>query len=442
LSFFAARPWLSGGFAWTGFDYRGEPTPYDWPCINSHFGIMDTCGFPKDNFYFYQSWWTDQPVLHLLPHWNWPGREGQEIEVRALSNCGEVELFLNGQSLGRQTMPRYGHLSWMVKYAPGVLSAKGYNDGKVVAETKVETTGEPAAIQLKRDTPDGFWSAPAERSGDGALAIEEKRGRASLAPAVQNIAADGSDVAVFTVSVTDAQGRIVPVATNHVVFDLSGPGRIIGVGNGDPSCHEPDVFIAQSPVRAVPVGGWRWKLIPDARKADLPEIAEQFDDSAWTNDDVQAEWGPLEERQSGVFRAQVNLADADLASPVIQLNFGMIDDNGWIYVNGKRAGITRDWQVPYTFDVKKFLHAGTNTIAVAVQNLGGSGGVNKGVELQFQENPAPPQWSRSVFNGLAQVLVQSTRKPGVITLTARADGLAPAKVAVMAQTCAPQPFAP
>jgi beta-galactosidase len=409
-TFFAARPWLSGGFAWTGFDYRGEPTPYDWPCISSHFGIMDTCGFPKDNFYYYQSWWTDQPVLHLLPHWNWPGREGQEIEVRALSNCGEVELFLNGQSLGRQTMSRYGHLSWMVKYAPGVLSAKGYNDGKAVAETKVETTGEPASVQL---TPD----------------------RAT-------INADGEDVSVFTVSVADAQGRIVPVATNHVEFDLSGPGRIIGVGNGDPSCHEPDVFVARSPVRAVPVGGWRWKLIPDARKGDLPEIAEQFDDSAWTNDDVQSEWGPLDERQSGVFRAQVNLTDADLGSPVVQLNFGMIDDNGWVYVNGKKAGITRDWQVPYTFDIKKFLHAGTNTIAVAVQNLGGSGGVNKGVELQFQEKPVLPQWSRSVFNGLAQVLVQSTREPGVITLTARADGLAPATVAVTAQACSPRPFVP
>ena len=82
-SFFDPRPWLSGGFVWTGFDYRGEPTPYGWPCINSHFGILDTCGFPKDNFWYYQSWWTEQPVLHLLPHWNWAGREGQEIDVRA-----------------------------------------------------------------------------------------------------------------------------------------------------------------------------------------------------------------------------------------------------------------------------------------------------------------------------------------------------------------------
>ena len=136
---------------WTGFDYRGEPTPYAWPCINSHFGVLDTCGFPKDNFYYYQSWWTTNLVLHLLPHWNWPGKEGQEIRVDALSNCEEVELFLNGESLGKQPMKRNSKLSWQVKYAPGDLSAKGFNGGKVVAETKVETTGEPAAVQL---TPD------------------------------------------------------------------------------------------------------------------------------------------------------------------------------------------------------------------------------------------------------------------------------------------------
>ena len=103
-SYFADRPWLSGGFVWTGFDYRGEPTPYGWPCINSHFGILDVCGFPKDNFYYYQSWWTTNIVLHLLPHWNWPGKEGQELDVAALSNCKQVELFLNGASLGKQAM--------------------------------------------------------------------------------------------------------------------------------------------------------------------------------------------------------------------------------------------------------------------------------------------------------------------------------------------------
>ncbi|HZL79597.1 MAG TPA: DUF4982 domain-containing protein, partial [Candidatus Limnocylindrales bacterium] len=250
-SCFADRPWLSGGFVWTGFDYRGEPTPYAWPCINSHFGVLDVCGFPKDNFYYYQSWWTTNIVLHLLPHWNWAGKEGQEIRVDALSNCEEVELFLNGESLGKQTMKRNSKLTWKVKYAPGTVSAKGFNGGKVVAEAKVETTGEAASVQL---TPD--------RS---------------------SIKADGEDVSVFTVSVTDAQGRVVPVAQNKINFAVEGAGKILGVGNGDPSSHEADTFVPQLPVKAVAVNDWRWKLAAlPLRGALAPEYAPDFDDSSWS----------------------------------------------------------------------------------------------------------------------------------------------------------------
>lgn len=213
-TFFAERPWLSGAFAWTGFDYRGEPSPCNWPSISSHFGILDTCGFAKDSFYYYQSWWTTQPVLHLAPHWNWAGREGEEILVQAFSNCAAVELFLNGVSQGRQPMKRFSKLFWRdVRYAPGTLSAKGYDAaGQVVTETRVETTGDAVQIRL---TPD--------RSA---------------------IDADGEDVAVFTVSAVDAEGRVVPLAQNKVDFTIEGSGRIIGVGNGDPNCHEPDTFVS------------------------------------------------------------------------------------------------------------------------------------------------------------------------------------------------------
>lgn len=214
-SYFAGRPWLSGGFIWTGFDYRGEPTPYTWPCMSSHFGVLDTCGFPKDNFYYYQSWWTTNVVLHLLPHWNWPGKVGQEVRVNALSNCKAVELFLNGASLGKQTMNLNSKLSWQVKYAPGTLSAKGFDaNDKLIAETKVETTGAATQIRL---TPDR-----------------------------KVINADGEDVSVFTVVALDAQGRVVPVAQNKINFGIAGAGKILGVGNGDPSCHEPDTFISQT----------------------------------------------------------------------------------------------------------------------------------------------------------------------------------------------------
>ncbi|MDE3099020.1 MAG: DUF4982 domain-containing protein [Verrucomicrobiota bacterium] len=207
--FYATHPYASGGFVWTGFDYRGEPTPCKWPCINSHFGLMDTCGFPKDIYYYYQSWWQDKPVLHVLPHWNWPDKIGRDIRVRVFSNCKQVELFLNGKSLGTQTMQPDSFLDWNVKYAPGVLSAKGFDgEGKLIAERKVETTGAPAAIRLSPD-------------------------RAT-------IHADGQDCSVVKVSVVDSKGRVVPTADDRIHFQLTGPGKIIGVGNGDPSCHEPD----------------------------------------------------------------------------------------------------------------------------------------------------------------------------------------------------------
>jgi beta-galactosidase len=213
-SYVTARPWLSGEFVWAGFDYAGEPSPNAWPNINSQFGILDRCGFPKDTFYCYQSWWSTNPVLHLLPHWNWPGKEGQEIRVVAYSNCKQVELFLNGGSLGRQVMATNSDLAWQVKYAPGTLSAKGFDAaGKIIAETKVETTGDATQIQL---TPDR-----------------------------KAINADGEDVAVFTVSALDAQGRTVPMAQNKVNFTIEGAGKIIGVGNGDPACHEPDTIAAE-----------------------------------------------------------------------------------------------------------------------------------------------------------------------------------------------------
>jgi len=411
-SYFADRPWLSGGFVWTGFDYRGEPTPYSWPCINSHFGILDTCGFPKDNFYYYQSWWTTNIVLHLLPHWNWRGREGQVIRVDALSNCEEVELFLNGQSLGRQKMPRNSKRSWQVTYAPGTLSAKGFNSGQLVAEAKVETTGEPAAVQL---TPD--------RS---------------------TINADGEDVSVFTVAVTDAQGRVVPTAENKIRFDLSGPGKILGVGNGDPSCHEPDTFVGQSDGKLIPVAGWRWRLgpLPDG-DAMVPEYATNFDDSSWRSLASPASGDEiLSEGQSAIYRAHVKLTAADLTSPGVQIRFGGIDDHGWIFVNGQRVGVSTDWSASPAFDVRPALHVGDNVIAVGVLNESGRGGFKTDVNVELAGEPASEVWSRSAFNGLAQIIVQSTRNPGEIRLTAQAEGLKPTTASIQTQACPPRPALP
>jgi beta-galactosidase len=204
---YAERPWVAGGFAWTGFDYRGEPTPYQWPCINSHFGIMDTCGFPKDNFYYYQAQWSNRPVLHLFPHWNWNGKEGSEIDVWCYSNLKHVELFLNGRTLGRKDVPHYGHVQWKVRYAAGTLEARGFEDGRKLT-ARVETTGDPVKLALVADR--------------------------------KEIAANGRDVSIVQVQVLDSRKRLVPSANSAIDFHLSGKGKLIGVGNGDPSNHEPD----------------------------------------------------------------------------------------------------------------------------------------------------------------------------------------------------------
>lgn len=406
--FFRARPWASGAFVWTGFDYRGEPSPFGWPNISSHFGILDTCGFPKDTFYYYQSWWSDKTVLHLLPHWNWPGREGQEIEVRCFSNCDEVELFLNGKSLGRQTMPRDSHLRWKVKYAPGTLAARGYQGGRVIAENKVETTSKPAAISLMAD-------------------------RAT-------INADGEDVSILTVAVTDGQGRVVPTATNLIEFALSGPGEIIGVGNGDPICHEPDAPARNPLSRTVAVDGWQMKVSKDAKFQ--VEATRQSGGGDWSNTDVRASGGPLQSGEAAVFQTQFVVTAQDLSADVTLLHFGMIDDHGWVYVNGQLVGESHDWRASPAFEIRKALHVGKNKIEVVVKNGDSAGGLNKGVSVEFLKRPEVTHWRRRVFSGLAQVLVQAGRSPGEIRLRAQSPGLNNSEVIIQTQSATPRPAAP
>ncbi len=202
------KPFMAREFVWTGFDYKGEPTPYGWPCINSHFGIMDICGFPKDNYFYYQAWWGDKPIVHILPHWNWAGKEGQQIDIWVHSNADRVELFLNGKSQGSKEMPKFGHLEWKVPYTPGRLEARGYRNGHLIAKDTVETAGAPAILTL---TPD----------------------RTSLL-------ANGEEVVMVKAEVLDKDGRVVPYADNEISFSMEGSGDIAGVGNGDPSSHEPD----------------------------------------------------------------------------------------------------------------------------------------------------------------------------------------------------------
>ena len=194
-------PFVAGEFRWTGFDYLGES--FGWPLKSANFGIIDLVGFPKDHYYFYQSQWTREPMVHLLPHWTHPGREGVKIPVWAYTNCDSVELFLNGTSLGLKAVEKKMHLSWDAAYAPGTLKAVGRRGGKVVASKTVVTAGPPAGLKLTCDNAD--------------------------------LAADARDIAQVAVAVVDADGHFAPLAASRVAFCVSGPARLIGVGNGDPA---------------------------------------------------------------------------------------------------------------------------------------------------------------------------------------------------------------
>jgi beta-galactosidase len=218
--------YVSGDFMWTGVDYLGEAR---WPDKSSSAGVITTAGVPKDGYYFYQSLWTKAPVLHVSPHWNWEGKEGEIIPVICFTNCDTVELFLNGKSLGVQgyMFPRTGmeekysnypardkvpqttgdlHLAWYVPYQPGTLKAVGTKDGKVALTVDQITTGSPAAVRLIADRT--------------------------------RINTGWDDLSHVSVEIIDQQGRVVPTADNEVLFDLSGPGRIIGLDNGQPDSHE------------------------------------------------------------------------------------------------------------------------------------------------------------------------------------------------------------
>jgi beta-galactosidase len=226
LKFVSNYDYVAGDFMWTGIDHLGEAR---WPMKSSFTGVLDTCGFKKDGFYFYQSQWTKEPVLHLFPHWNWNGKEGQVIPVTCYTNCDTVELFLNGRSFGVKgyAFPRLGmegsygnlpkrakafrstadlHLSWDVPFEKGVLKAVGIKDGQVAATLELSTTGEPSAVDL---------------SVDRTALIANRR-----------------DVAHLTVRILDKEGRLVPVANDEIIFKVEGEGRLLGVDNGDPQNHE------------------------------------------------------------------------------------------------------------------------------------------------------------------------------------------------------------
>ena len=364
---YAARPYAAGIFYWTGFDYRGEPTPFGYPGISSQFGLLDTCGFPKDSFYYLKAWWTNEPVLHVFPHWNWAGREGEEIDVRVHSNGEEVELWLNGVSLGRKTMEPNGHLAWPVPYAAGSLVARAYRDGRELLNTTVETTGPAARVALEGDRTE--------------------------------LIADGADVAVVTVAVQDRAGRTVPTANRPVAFALTGPGRIIGVCNGDPSSHEPDQYVEN--VRTIALGSWQ---APDAAVTAGPIVFE------------------------ATFEAP-SLGEGDAA--VLLLN--ALGPKQTVWLNG--AVILRDVgpeQARAELPSAGLKLRPTGNVLRIESNRYESWSQRESLAqiqpAQWRVSTPPGTWRRSTFNGLAQVLVQTSGEAGTLVLEAGGEGLEPDKI--------------
>ncbi len=197
----AGRPHLAGGFMWSGIEYGGETD--GWPVVTSQFGVFDLCRFRKDTYYYYLQEWTDKPMVHIFPHWNW--KEGDTIDVWCYSNCDEAELFLNGKSLGRQAKVPLGHMEWKVPFHAGVLSAKGFIKDHVAAETEVKTAGVPCRLNTSADRT--------------------------------SIKADGDDLSFITVNICDKDGNRIPTADHVIEVEVTG-GKLLGVCSGNPMSHE------------------------------------------------------------------------------------------------------------------------------------------------------------------------------------------------------------
>ncbi len=204
----AERPFMAGGFVWTGFDYRGEPTPFEWPCVGASFGAMDLCGFAKSAFHIRRALWTDAAMLVLSPHWTWPGREGQPITVTAITNADRVLLRRDGRIVADRAIDRFAMASVTLPYAPGRLEGIAYRGGRAVAHCRMDTAGPAVALRLTPDRPE--------------------------------LTGDGRDTMPVTVEAIDARGRAVPIANHALRLRVDG-GTILGVGNGDPNSHESDL---------------------------------------------------------------------------------------------------------------------------------------------------------------------------------------------------------
>lgn len=404
--YYDTREFLAGLFFWTGFDYRGESNPLNFPAVSSQFGIMDVCGFPKQSYYYLDAKWSEEPVLHIASHWNWAGNEGQPVNVWIQSNCDEVELFLNGKSLGRKTMGKYSHLEWDVDYKKGELLARGYKDGEVAIQDIVETAGEPHSIEL----------------------ISNR----------SQVNADGTDLSVITVRVDDKKGRFVPLADQMITFGIEGPGKIIGVGNGNPGSHEADVRFKE--VDQLLIKNSRISEVN--RSESQAELKVGFDDSDWPSHRLTREQMIFPPEKTIVVRAEFELEDFTENTEII-LHSRSLADGQSIFINGNQVAEnigrdSRDQSFPLNHD---FLQKGTNVYAIIgspLQKRSEWDELNTEPGLIQVIRPEPP-YTRRIFNGLAQVIVQSNGEAGEIKLKAISPGLADGEVSISALEAELQP---
>jgi len=385
--YYAERPFLAGIFFWTGFDYGGEPHPYGWPEVSSQSGILDNCGFPKDSFYYLKSWWTNEPVLHVLPHWNWAGREGTPIPVKVYGNADEVELVLNGASLGRKPMPRNGSVEWSVPYLPGTLAARGYRGGTEVVSDVVETTDAASQVALSTDT--------------------------------SNLEGNGRDAAFVEVRILDRKGRLVPTADPEIQFSISGPGRIIAVGNGDPASHEPSRYVETTD--ETKIHGWKMRTLDGA--GDPATVVNEPDGPAW-----HSVFSGLDQKypaEKAAYRGTISVTGP--LSGQVSLLLPPLGGSADVFLNGRKIAGEIDLGAgnpAIPIDPTTFL-AGDNHIMVFAKPFlkppRSFDYTSPGSLLAIR---AAQPWERKAFNGLAAVFVQATGSKGTIVLTASGPGIA------------------
>ena len=383
--YYMERPFLSGAFIWTGFDYNGEPAPYMRNAVTS-FGVIDLCGYAKDPYYYYQAWWTSQDVLHLLPHWNW--EPGESVRVMVFGNTDEVELLLNGRSLGRKAMEPLGHLEWQTVFEPGVLEAVGYRDGREILRDRRVTAGAAARICLTHEE-----------------------------------AAPGGQIELIHVQLTDENGCPADTARRDLSFRLTGEAELLGVGNGDPASEEPDQFEPQT-VRRDLLG---WRRTEEngsvAWNAFAPRGYDHYLTHRGAEEMVRMEnygrfrdpfrFVPANKPQTLSAHFNVEFTADDLS--FTRLDFARLEGRHVVRLNGEEIGRGNAMGWPCSFDIS--LRPGKNRIEVDCSDVYEPGGIYRGVWLSKQK---PAVWTRSAFNGLALAVV---RKNGPFTIEVSGEGL-------------------